>query len=225
MNRPYQLVVFDWEGTIADTAGMSLHLLAKEAEKLGFGTLDLYRARRFIHLDLIEQILHLFPNLDKYQQKSLLLAVQDRLEKPIYDIDLIPGFLPFVHQLQQANIALAIATNKGQQSLHKALIRTGLDQLFTVTRSAGQVPPKPCPQMLQEIMEEFGQTPASTIMIGDSPTDMEMAKRIDVTAVGIDFYHRDSAGLLAAGAVTIVDNYPSLATFLQIASFHGASSL
>ncbi|CZI99485.1 phosphoglycolate phosphatase [Legionella pneumophila] len=132
------------------------------------------------------------------------------------EVRLIPGVLEFIQQLHQAKVDLAIATNKGHNSLIRALQATELDQLFKVTRSAGQVPAKPCPQMLEEIMEEFGRDPSSTLMIGDSTTDMEMAKRINVNAIGMDFYHQQEDALKAAGALAVFDDYKLLSAYLML---------
>lgn len=111
---------------------------------------------------------------------------------------------------------MAIASNKGQHSLARALQITGLDKFFTITRSAGQVPAKPCPQMLEEIMDELGHDPSTTLMVGDSSLDMEMAKNCSVTAVGVDFYHQNEANLKAAGAIAVFDDYQLLAQFLNL---------
>ena len=80
-----------------------------------------------------------------------------------------------------------MATNKGVHSLTRALKVTGLDNLIKITRCAGQVPSKPCPQMLEEIINEFDGIAARTLMIGDSPLDMEMAANIRVASIGNRF--------------------------------------
>ena len=69
---------------------------------------------------------------------------------------------------------------------------------------------------IQEIIEEVGGTAATTLMIGDSPTDMEMAKYVQVTSVGVDFYHQQTAELKAAGAVAVFDDYTQLADYLNL---------
>ncbi|KGP63457.1 HAD family hydrolase [Legionella norrlandica] len=216
MSNSYQLVIFDWEGTIADTLGVILHTVAAEAKILGFGEVDPYQARRYVDLGLVQAIKKTLPHLTAKQQEELLLAVQSAMVSKPTEVCLIPGVLEFIQRLQQAKIDLAIATNKGHNSLMRALQATGLDQWFKVTRAAGQVPAKPCPQMLEEIMEEFGQDFSSTLMIGDSVTDMEMARRINVNAIGMDFYHQQEAALKAAGALAVFDDYKLLATYLRL---------
>lgn len=216
MINSYQLVVFDWEGTISDTLGLILHIVSSEASRLGFGEIDPYVARKYVDLGLVQALRKVFPNLSGKEHDQLYEAVQNAMISRPAEVCLIPGAREFIQQLHDAKIDIAIATNKGQHSLLRALQATGLEQLFRVTRSAGQSPAKPCPQMLEEIMDEFGCDRASTLMIGDSGTDMEMAKSINVTAIGVDFYHQQEAALKAAGALIVFDDYQLLANFLGL---------
>ena len=219
MSKLYQLVVFDWEGTISDTLGLILQTIATEAHRLGFGEVDLYEARKYVSLGLTQALRNIFPNLSLHQHEQLMAAIQQAIITKPTELCLIPGVREFIQQLYEAKIDLAIASNKGHQSLLRALHTTGLDAYFKVIRCAGQVPEKPCPQMLEEIMEEFGQTPSTTLMIGDSPTDMEMAKSINVTAVGMDFYHYNEISLKSSGAFLVFDDYQLLAQFLKLTPF------
>ncbi|WP_298625678.1 HAD family hydrolase [uncultured Legionella sp.] len=216
MSNPYQLVVFDWEGTISDTLGLILHTVANEANILGFGDIDPYQARKYVDLGLLQALKKLFPQLSIGEQEQLIQAVQHAMITRTAETYLFPGTLEFIQQLHHAKIDLAIATNKGHQSLVRALQATGLDEFFKVTRAAGQVPAKPCPQMLEEIMEEFGRDHSTTLMIGDSATDMEMAASINVAAIGVDFYHQQEASLKDAGALAVFDDYKLLADYLKL---------
>lgn len=216
MNNPYQLIVFDWEGTLSDTLGFILHTLLSEAKKLGFGEVAPCEARQVVDLGLIQALKKLFPDLPMQQQEQLLEAVHQAIISRPTPVHLIPGAREFIQQLHQAKIKLAIATNRGHHSLLQALQASGLAVYFKTTRSAGQTPPKPCPQMLEEIMEEMGESSSSTLMIGDSSADMEMAKSIHVGAIGFDFYRQQEEALRAAGALFVVDDYSLLARFLDL---------
>lgn len=216
MSNPYQLVVFDWEGTVSDTLGQILHTVAVEASSLGFGDVDHYQARQYVELGLVQALRKLFPYLTEIQHEQLLQAVQHAVVSRPTELCLIPGVREFIDRLQKANIDIAVATNKGQHALQRALQVTGLENTFKVTRSAGQVPAKPCPQMLEEIMATFGKDAATTLMIGDSVTDIDMARNIQVAAIGVDFYHQQESALLAAGALAVFDDYKLLADFLEL---------
>ncbi len=215
MKKRYHLVVFDWEGTLGDTLGHVLNTLVTQAARLSLGEVDESLARQYVVLGLAKAIHKLFPTLSLHQHEQLLLAVQESLSITSPDACLFPGARACVEELHQAGVALAIATNKGPHSLQRALQDSGLDDLFKVTRAAGQVPPKPCPQMIEEIMTVFGVFPSETLMIGDSVADIEMASRAGVDAIGIDFYHQQRAALLEAGALVVFDDYKTLAHYLQ----------
>lgn len=216
MSNPYQLVVLDWEGTISDTLGPILNTVHTEARALGFGDLEFAQARQYVELGIVSALRKLFPNLSALQHEQLLQAVHISLHTHPAEVCLIPGALEFIERLHEAGLDIAIATNKGQHSLARAIQVSGLDKFIKVTRSAGQVAAKPAPQMLEEIMQEFGQNPSSTIMIGDSVVDMEMARSINVAAIGVDFYHQQGEALKAAGALEVFDDYQQVARFLEL---------
>ena len=128
---------------------------------------------------------------------------------------LFPGAKHLIADLHRENMELAIATNKGYHSLMQALRDTGLDAYFSIIRAAGQVPPKPCPQMLTEILEESLSSTAQALMVGDSPADIEMAQQIGMEAIGVDFYHQSGGFLLEKGALAVFDNYKDLQAFIH----------
>ena len=216
MNRPYHLVVFDWEGTLGDTLGQILNTVAREAKRLHLGEMNEGIARSAVPLGLVMAVKKTFPGLSIHQYEQLLEAVQRTLASEPMNDYLLPGAYDIIQQLHQAGIDLAIATNKSQSSLQRALQHLALSDFFTVTRSAGQSPAKPCPQMLEEIMDFCGVKASQTLMVGDSITDIEMALQINVDVVGVDFYNQQSESLRAAGAKVVFNDYQQLAHFVGI---------
>ncbi|RAP34710.1 HAD family hydrolase [Legionella quinlivanii] len=216
MSKRYRLVVFDWEGTISDTLGQIIDYVASEAKRLNFGELNPEIARENVNLGLVKATKKVFPHLSTQQMEELLEAVQSKLYTRHAEVYLIPGVLDLIRRLSEEGVFLAIATNKGQQSLHKALQSTGLEKYFIVTKSAGSLPSKPHPEMLKEILQDFGVTASETLMIGDSPTDMEMAKSLQVDVIGVDFYHQHPELLEQSGALAVFDDYQLVADFLQL---------
>ena len=217
MNKTYNLIVFDWEGTIAEDAlGQVIQTIAEEAKRMHVNEFDKSLARQYIGLGMSSAIKLLFPQLYLYQQEQLSAAVQASYTKSLAEIMLVEGAKDSLLRLHAAGYKLAIATNKGQASLQRALQSTELEAYFSVTRSASQAPPKPCPQMLEEIMDEIGVPSDRTLMIGDSLSDIQMASAIGVAAVGVDFYQTQREELLAEGAVEVFDNYQQVNTYLHV---------
>lgn len=221
MSNATRLVVFDWEGTLIDTLGQIVDTVFFQAKRLGFGEVDKALVRQNVHLGLVNAVHKWFPNLTLTQQEKLLQNVQQAMLSKPAAICLMDGVIPLLDMLTEAGVLLAIATNKGQASLQRALLAAKLTPYFITTRSAGQAPPKPCPQMLEEIMDFCDTDTSNTIMIGDSTTDMEMAKAIGVKALGVDFYHQQKDALIAAGASLVFDDYDLLSDYLKQSFLNG----
>ncbi|MFZ4077446.1 MAG: HAD-IIIA family hydrolase, partial [Legionellaceae bacterium] len=200
MKRSFDLVVFDWEGTLGDPLGHVMDELYKQSQAMGLGAFDASLARQHMTLGLEYVIKKLFPRVSLSQAEQLLHVVQRSLVATHQDSILFPGVLRLLRALKAEKIDRAVATNNNQQALARALHHTGLEGFFTVTRAAGQVPLKPCPQMLEEIMGVCAVDPSRTLMIGDSMADIEMAAFAGAHSVGIDFYYQQEEALKRAGA-------------------------
>ena len=217
MSKPFKLVVFDWEGTLSDTLGQFIQAFVVEAKRLELGEVNFELARHYIGLGPVIAIKKLFPHIATHQQSDLLQSVQNSLITNPTEICLTPGTREVLQQIRQAGIQMAVASNRGQQSLLRDIEASGLGDFFTTTRSASQAPPKPCPQMLEEIMSVCGVTAFETLMIGDSASDIEMAKQLHVVAIGVDFYFQNESILWAAGAENVFNDFQQLTRYLNLA--------
>ena len=103
-----------------------------------------------------------------------------------------------------------------QQASQRALHVSELEIYFPVTRSADQAPAKPCPQMLEEILELTGVSADQTLMIGDAISDIEMASALDVASIGVDFYYQQGDDLKVAGALQVFDDFATLGDYLGL---------
>lgn len=216
MSISYQLIVFDWEGTLGDPLGHIHAALKAESEALGLGVYDVQRARRFVALGLDKAVRKIFPDLQLYQYERLLAGVQQALVSNHGAVYLFPGVKRLLEQLHHAGIEMAIATNRGSQALQRALHVSELEAFFPVTRSADQASAKPCPDMLEEILDLTGVSAENTLMIGDSTADIEMASAIHVPSIGVDFYYQQGGDLQAAGALEVFDDFATLGRYLGL---------
>ena len=214
-DKQYRLVVFDWEGTLSDTLGQLIDTVSAVAEELGYGKIHEQNARKFVGYGLVIAVKKLFPDLTEQQHGTILAVVQNAMAVHSSAVYLFPGAFALLKQLHNSGVLLAVATNCGEQGLKRTLQTAELTSFFTITRTASQAPPKPCPQMLEEIMAYCAIPPSQTLMVGDSPSDIEMAMAAGVDAVGVDFYEQQSDNLQASGAMQVFDDYSQLARFLQ----------
>lgn len=216
MTKIYRLLVFDWEGTLGDTLGQIFNSIVTEARRLNFGEIDYEIVKQAAGLGLVKALRKIFHHQTNEQHEILLNAVQNSLISRSNEVYLIPGAKDFVNSVQHAGIKVAIASNKSYQSLLRTLEQCGLDTVFKVICAADSFPPKPSPRMLEEILTICHVKPVDALMIGDSVTDIQMARYLEVDAVGMDFYQQHQKILQAAGALAVFSEYRDLANYLQL---------
>lgn len=183
----YELVVFDWDGTLLDSAGAIVKAIQAACRDLDLPVPADAQARHVIGLGLADAMRHAVPDLlpDNYQ------AMVDRYRYHYLSGDhaltLFAGVPEMLARLQAAGHILAVATGKSRMGLERALDHSGLRPYFLASRCADECHSKPHPQMLEELMAEFGTKPASTVMIGDTSHDLLMARNAGVDALAVTY--------------------------------------
>jgi len=214
-----RLVVFDCDGTLVDgqhaiSAAMAEAFRSHRLE--GPGNLAV---RRVVGLPLVEAVARLAPEADSGLCSALALAYKESFQRlrqsPDYFEPLFPGVPEVLAQLQQLGYVLGIATGKSARGLAATLERHGLSRHFAVLKTSDDGPGKPSPHMLLYAMSDSGAGPGSTVMIGDTVFDMEMARSARVPAVGVAWGYHESAELTAAGAVAVVDTFSELPDMVE----------
>jgi phosphoglycolate phosphatase len=214
--RRYQLVVFDWEGTIVENGlGHLMNALTAAALRLHLPPFDEEHARQIIPYGLSNAVKKLFPTILLHKQEELCAEAQKLMLEASTSVSLVAGVEDAIRWIHAEGLHLGIATNKSAQSLARALRLSGLEPYIQITRSATEAPAKPCPQMLEEIMVSCGATVPQTLMVGDSTSDMEMAKALGVDVIGMDFFQIEEPTLRAAGALHVMHNYAQLLQYIK----------
>jgi phosphoglycolate phosphatase len=132
-----------------------------------------------------------------------------------HELLLFDGAEALIDELSAAGHALAVATGKTRKGLDRAFEVSGLGPRFHGSRCADECHSKPHPQMLEELMEEFGVTPEVTLMIGDTTHDLLMAKNAGVAALGVAYGAHPRALLEAEAPLLCAGNVAELADWLR----------
>jgi phosphoglycolate phosphatase len=185
--RKYQLLIFDWDGTLVDSIGRIVIALRHAADECDLPQLDEARLKGIIGLGLTEAIDSLYPGLSRsglferfrgaYAAQYLALESQPSA--------LFPGVLEALEAFREEGYQLAVATGKNRRGLHKILEGRGWLDYFDVTRCADETASKPDPLMLHEILAHCRQRPEQALMVGDSLFDLQMARRAQVCSVAV----------------------------------------
>jgi len=121
-----------------------------------------------------------------------------------------------VADLRGSGRSCSVATGKSRRGLDFALASSGLGDHFEITRCADETRSKPDPAMLEEILRFYRIEPEEAVMIGDTRYDLDMARRIGMPSIGVEWgvHKRDVLGDYSPHA--IVESVPDLRRVLGL---------
>ena len=210
----YELLVFDWDGTLIDSAATIVSCIQDACRDLGLPVPDEARASHVIGLGLRDALSYAIPGLPPADYGRVAECYRKHFLARDPDIALFPGAEAMLDALRERGHVLAIATGKSRAGLGRALENTGLSSLFAASRCADECAPKPAPDMLRELMEEIGVDERSTLMIGDTVHDLRMAASAGVSAVGVSYGAHPRRDLAALDPLACVDDIAELTRWL-----------
>lgn len=215
-NRRYDLVVFDWDGTLLDSTGAIVRSIQAASRDIGVAPPSDERARYVIGMGLREALQYAVPDLVESRYDALVDAYRRHYLSGDHELTLFDGVEALLAELQAEHRWLAVATGKSRLGLDRALGHSGLGRYFDATRTADETRSKPHPQMLQELIDHFAVNPERTLMIGDTTHDMLLAKNAGAHALAITHGAHELGALLACEPVGVVDSILDLSNWIKI---------
>jgi phosphoglycolate phosphatase len=214
MSRRFELVVFDWDGTLIDSAPTIVACIQAACRDLGLAVPDDARASHVIGLGLNDALAYAIPGLAASEYARVVEHYRRHFLLRDPEIPLFPGTEELLRALRDHGHTLAIATGKSRAGLARALATTELASYFVTSRCADQCASKPAPDMLHEIMQELDMEPARTLMVGDTVHDLKMAANAGVAAVAVCHGAHPEESLAALQPLACVRNTKELHAWL-----------
>lgn len=183
--REYDLLVFDWDGTLMDSVGRITTCAQMSLVKLGFPEPE----PSAVHAQIGKSLTLFMEGLVEGPPatiQSLCDAYRD-----IWLSDQLPAVKPFsgviemLEDLQSRGQSMAVATGKSRRGLDRDLEASGFKDFFIETRCADESGSKPDPAMLRWLISKCNLDPKRVLMIGDTAHDLEMAERAGIPSVGV----------------------------------------
>lgn len=216
-----RLAVFDCDGTLVDSqhsicAAMTL---AFEGEKLAAP--DRNTILSVVGLSLPLAIARLLPEAEadfhdhlseSYKRAFQQMRRDNAVSEPLY-----PGIAELIRELDADGWLLGVATGKSDRGLNLCLAHHGIDAHFVTLQTADRHPSKPHPSMLLTAMAEAGASPETTVMIGDTSYDIDMALSAGTRALGVGWGYHLPADLIAAGAHAVAMDSDELRNHIRAA--------
>ncbi|MDV2858681.1 MULTISPECIES: HAD family hydrolase [Oceanimonas] len=194
----YELVIFDWDGTLMDSVARIVSSMQAAALDCNQPVPTPEAVRHIIGLSLYKAFPVLFGELTVAESDALLHAYRRHyLELNTTPSPLFAGADKVLTGLHQTGYRLAVATGKAREGLDLVLKDSGLGHLFHALRGADQARSKPDPLMLAQILDELRMAPEQAVMVGDSSYDLAMAEAIGMDRIGVTYgvHNRDQLGV------------------------------
>jgi phosphoglycolate phosphatase len=205
------LLIFDWDGTLIDSAAKIVTCMQYAAEESGVDPLPDEPIRQIIGLSLPQAIAVLYP----HESPALHEDIRQRYVSYYIGMDQTPtplfaGVTETLHTLRDAGYTLAVATGKARRGLDRVLEQMGMQKFFHATRCADETRSKPHPQMLHELLDFFVCEPEQALMVGDSCYDMEMAQAAGMPRVAVSYGAHSIEQMLRYEPVACLDRFADL---------------
>ncbi len=213
--RRFALIVFDWDGTLADSTALIAGCLQGACADLGLPVPPDEDARHVIGLGLADALRRAAPTLPRERYAELTERYRERYLARDGEIVLFDGVREMLDELGAAGHLLAIATGKSRAGLARALAQQRLADRFAATRCADEGFPKPHPDMLLHLMDRTGAAAESTLMIGDTTHDLELARNAGAAAIAMTHGAHPARELSRLAPLAAVDSIAALREWLR----------
>jgi len=183
----YDLVVFDWDGTLMDSTRLIASCLQAACRDVGAPVPSDSEALFVIGLNMADTFRRVVPDLDEAARARLAERYRHHFLAREHEAPLYEGVREMLGELHGRGRRLAVATGKARRGLDRALDATGLARWFEATRCADEGFAKPHPDMLLMLLDITGVEPRRALMVGDTTHDLELAANAGIEAVSVSY--------------------------------------
>jgi len=213
--KQFDLIVFDWDGTLMDSTATIVKCIQAAAKDLGLPIPSREQSAHVIGLGMGEAMQVAMPGLDPKVYPRIMERYRYHYLSKDHELTLFDGVHEMLQDLSQQGYFLAVATGKSRVGLNRSLNAAGLLSTFDATRCADETFSKPHPAMLQELTRELGQDLRRTVMIGDTTHDLMMAQNAGSSGIAVEYGAHPLEQLAACNPVYSARTVPQLHQWLN----------
>ncbi len=175
MRNKVDTILFDWDGTLAQTLEVWLQTFKEAYAKVGVHPSDKDISSKFGKWDAYIELGVDPKDFETYNQH--LEVVYERLEK----VELYPGAKAVLQQLKKDGYKIGLVSTSTTKMLNAALKNHGIGQLFDVVVSADDTEKhKPDPTPIYIALEKVGSSKENAVFVGDSDKDTGAAHTAEI---------------------------------------------
>ena len=214
-DRRYDLIVWDWDGTIMDSTPTIVHCIQQSCRDLGFKVPDDALASSVIGLGIHDSLRRAVPWVDPAHFQKLTDRFRFHYLAKDHELDLFVGIRELLEDLRSDNYLLGVATGKSRVGLDRSLKHHQIGHLFHETRTADESFSKPHPGMLLELSDVTQVPTRRILMVGDTTHDLDMAANAGVDAIAVTYGAHPPDTLKTSKSLAHLDNVPQLSQWLK----------
>ena len=213
--RRFDLIAFDWDGTLCDSTAIIVRCIQAAVCDVGGAMPSDEAASYVIGMGLMQALAHAAPDVPLERYAELGNRYRYHYLQHQNDLSLFAGVMPLLGALRDRGHLLTVATGKSRRGLNEALHTAQLRGMFDGSRTADETAGKPHPLMLHELMAEFDVAPERVLMIGDTTHDLQMAQAAGCASVGVGYGAHPTDEFARYAPLFVADSVADLHAWLE----------
>ena len=187
MTSKYELIVWDWDGTLMDSTPTIVQCIQQACVDLELPVPDDSMASHVIGLGIQDALRTAVPSVRVDQHPRLVERFRYHYLAKDHELHLFAGIKDLLCELKARGHLLAVATGKSRKGLDRSLNFHELNEMFADTRTPDECFSKPHPGMFIELSEALAVPMEKMLMVGDTTHDLLMAKNAGVDALAVTY--------------------------------------
>ena len=184
-----QVIIFDFDGTLADTIDILLSITNRLSAEFGFKSATKEELAQLSNLNSW-QILQ-YSGISIFKFPLLIRRLKGELHSEIPHIQLFPGIKEVLLELKKRGFQLGIITSNSRENVLASLAKNGLQDTFTFIYSGSTFGKH---KVINKWLRIENINPQKVVYVGDEVRDIDAAKKtgIKVIAVGWGFNSQEA---------------------------------
>jgi HAD superfamily hydrolase (TIGR01509 family) len=209
-DTPTTAVLFDIDGTLADSNYAHIDAWWRAFRAVG-ESVDAWRIHRAIGMDSSKLLESLLPDASEEVRDTAKQFHTAFYSEHMPQLRLLPGARDLLEAVAGRGHAVVLATSAPQNELDRLLELLDAEQWITAVTSSEDVEQaKPDPGIIEVALQKAGVEADHAVMVGDAMWDVESAKRVGVTCIGVMTGGIGGDELRGAGAAAVYDDAAAL---------------
>jgi len=214
----FDLVLLDFDGTLADSAALLVGLVNETLHTAGFSPVETGAVAATIGLPLDAVFRHAVPEAPADVIADLCTRYRARADQPefVRQFRLYPGVTATLAALRHAGARLAVVTSKGRATTTDIVRHCAIDALLDDIIGGDCVTHgKPHPEMVQRAQARFATPAHRTLVVGDTSFDIEMGQAAGAATCAVTYGMHSAERLRQLRPTFVIDQFAALTQVIE----------